>query len=504
MKTDIINLFTRLGGASCAAWVLPALIAGLGLIPAGRVTAQTFTTLHNFTGFDGAGPYADLILSDNVLYGTVSYGGSSGNGTVFEVNTNGTGFTTLYSFTASANNILGVYTNSDGALPYAGVILSGNTLYGTANEGGSSGAGTVFAVNTDRTGFTNLHSFTAVSNFTNSDGAAPHGLILSGNTLYGTAGRGGSLGWGTVFAVNTNGTGFTNLHNFTAGTGGSNPWAGLILSGNTLYGTAINGGSSGNGMVFAVNTNGTGFTNLYSFTATSGSLYTNSDGTTPYAGLILSGSTLYGTANGGGSAGGGTVFKLNTDGTGFTNVHSFRAGGYDASSNYTNNDGVAPLAGLILSGNTLYGTAYQGGSSGYGTVFAVSTSGTGFVSLHNFTATSNSINSDGIFPKAGLILSGNTLYGTAYYGGSSGWGTVFSLSLGSVSAPAPTLTIVPSGTNVILTWPVNAAGFILQSTTNLVSPVVWSTVSPGPVVVNGQYAVTNSTSGTNKFYRLSQ
>jgi hypothetical protein len=37
MKTGIKNLFTRLGGASCAAWVLPALIAGLGLIPAGRV-----------------------------------------------------------------------------------------------------------------------------------------------------------------------------------------------------------------------------------------------------------------------------------------------------------------------------------------------------------------------------------------------------------------------------------------------------------------------------------
>src|ERR1019366_5068771 len=104
---------------------------------AGRVTAQTFTTLHNFTGFDGAGPCADLILSDNVLYGTVSYGGSSGNGTVFEVNTNGGGFTTLYSFTTSANNILGVYTNSDGANPAAGLILSGNTLYGTANEGGS-------------------------------------------------------------------------------------------------------------------------------------------------------------------------------------------------------------------------------------------------------------------------------------------------------------------------------------------------------------------------------
>ncbi len=72
------------------------------------------------------------------------------------------------------------------------------------------------------------------------------------------------------------------------------------------------------------------------------------------------------------------------------------------------------------------------------------------------------------------------------------------------TAPPPRLTIIRSGANVILTWPTDAAGFTLQSTTNLVSPAVWSSVSSGPVVVNGQNAVTNSVSGTQKFYRLSQ
>src|SRR5665213_3179789 len=249
------------------------------------------------------------------------------------------------------------------------------------------------------------------------------------------------------------------------------------------------------------------FTTLYSFTATSGGYSTNSDGAYPRAGLILSGNTLYGTAEGGGSSGNGTVFAVSTNGTGFTNLYSFTAlsDGYYG----TNSDGTIPEAGLILSGNTLYGTATGGGSGGNGTVFAVNTNGTGFTNLHSFMAMSTNssgryTNSDGATPDAGLILSGNTLYGTAFRGGSSGNGTIFSLSLGSVSAPAPTLTIFPSGTNVVLTWPTNAAGFTLQSTTNLVSPAVWSTVSPGPVVVNGQYAVTNSTSGTNKFYQLSQ
>src|ERR1039457_7442621 len=145
MKTYIKNLFTRLGGASCAAWVLPALIAGLGLIPAGRVTAQTFTTLHSFNYNDGNYPVAGLILSGNTLYGTAEVGGSSGDGTVFAVNTGGTGFTNLYSFTATSGALS---TNSDGTAPCAGLILSGNTLYGTAEGGGSSGNGTVFVVNT--------------------------------------------------------------------------------------------------------------------------------------------------------------------------------------------------------------------------------------------------------------------------------------------------------------------------------------------------------------------
>src|SRR5207249_6160971 len=109
-------------------------------------------------------------------------------------------------------------------------------------------------------------------------------------------------------------------------------------------------------------------------------------------------------------------------------------------------------------------------------------------------------NSDGAFPIAGLILCGNTLYGTASSGGSSGSGTVFSLTL----PPPPQLTVIPSGANIILTWPTDAVGFTLQSTTNLVSPALWTTVSPDPVVIYGQNAVTNLISGTQQFYRLSQ
>src|SRR5947207_15689926 len=128
MKTNIINLF-----------LVPALIAVLNLLSASRVSAQTFTTLHSFTpaspyttnNSDGAYPQAGLItnLSGTTLYGTAYQGGSSGNGTAFSVDTDGTGFGLLHSFTATSTNPSAAYTNSDGANPYAGLILSGNTLY---------------------------------------------------------------------------------------------------------------------------------------------------------------------------------------------------------------------------------------------------------------------------------------------------------------------------------------------------------------------------------------
>src|SRR5436190_2664 len=106
----------------------PMLIAAFGSIMlAGRVTAQTFTTLHSFTATapntstntDGGEPIAGLVLLGNTLYGTATYGGSSGNGTVFKVNTDGTGFTNLHTFTAGSGPYYS-YTNNDGANPLAG------------------------------------------------------------------------------------------------------------------------------------------------------------------------------------------------------------------------------------------------------------------------------------------------------------------------------------------------------------------------------------------------
>jgi uncharacterized repeat protein (TIGR03803 family) len=476
--------------------ILPLLIAGLML--AGPLTAQTFTTLYNFTDVqsstntDGGYPVAGLVASGNTLYGTSTDGGTSQSGTVFSITTDETNFITLHDFSGG----------SDGATPYSSLILSGNKLYGTARDGGVAGYGTVFSLNTDGSGFVSLHGFSAPSSGTNGDGANPvGGLILSNNILYGTATMGGTSGYGTVFAINLNTTNFATLHSFTDGSDGAYPQAGLILSGGTLYGTAQNGGAANNGVVFALQINGSGFTNLHSFSKaalnSATQTFTNSDGTYPQGELVLSGNTLYGTAEEGGTGGNGTVFAVNTSGLDFATLHSFKAPSNPFGTG-TNPDGGSPLAGLILLGNTLYGTAYSGGSSGYGTVFQINTGGSLFRTLHSFTAAgSSAMNIDGARPYGGLLLSGDALYGTTEDGGSGGNGTIFSVTI------VPQLAITVSGSNVILMWPTNTTGFTLQATTSLLAPN-WSTVSPGPVPINGQNTVTTSVSGPQMFYRLIQ
>jgi uncharacterized repeat protein (TIGR03803 family) len=318
--------------------------------------------------------------------------------------------------------------------PRGCLVLSGHTLYGTTSANGGGfwdwGCGTVFKIDTDGSGFAILHRFAPVQypDPTNRDGAFPlAGLVLSGDELYGTTSTGGSAGGGTVFEIKTNGGNFAVLHSFQ-GRDGARPMAGLMLSGHTLYGTTQRGGVN-EGVIFAVGTDGAGFATLHTFTALGGTDYTNCDGAFPQTELVLSGRTLYGTAWCGGDAGHGTVFKVDTKGAGFAVLHNFaktidrsrEAGGHTV-----NSDGAYLESGLVLSGHTLFGTASEGGVNGRGTIFEVGTDGTGFAVLHTFTqiglASPQITNSDGGHP-GNLVLAGNTLFATTSEGGASGRGT---------------------------------------------------------------------------------
>lgn len=443
-----------------------------------NTAAYAFTTLHSFlatatsvtglsTNGDGASPYGELLLAGSTLFGTAQYGRTNGAGTVFAVNTNISNFTNVYTFSKPATNSFGVFTNSDGGIPEDALILSSNILYGTAYFGGTNGNGTVFAVNTNGTGYRVLHTFTTAATnglglLTNTDGANPSaGVVLFSNVLYGTATWECTNGTGAVFALNTNGT-FAVLHSFTAldaatqttNVDGANPYAGLVLSGGVLYGTAEAGGA-GFGTIFAVHTNSMGFTVLHSFTG-------GNDGANPFAGLILVSNTLYGVASAGGHWSGGTLFAINTNGTGFTVLQSFAGG----------DGGANPYGGLIFSSNVLYGTTVNGGSYSLGTVFAFNVGTTNFAVLHAFTG-----GNDGANPYDGLVLSGNTLYGTTSSGGSTGSGTVFGVSIKAlpqspvISAPAH----LSNNQFQMLVAGVAGQNYTVQMTTNLAS-TNWSSI----------------------------
>lgn len=376
-----------------------------------NLSAQTFNVLHTFTcNPDGCAVQSGLFLSGDTLYGTTIAGGPNGYGTLYSINTNGNGFNVIYAIKNSA----------DGSGP-SSLILLGNTLYGTSDQGGTNYGGTVFSVSISNHSLTTLHTFNGW------DGIVPAaGLVASSGRLYGTTESGGSntstafSSSGTVFSMSTNGSDYKVLHNFTdlgfspqTNSDGAHPKASLLISGDTLYGTAAFGGTNASGTVFSINTNGTGFTMLHNFTGGNG-------GASPQANLVLSDGTLYGTTRNGGTNNVGTVFSINTNGSGFSVLHAFAS-----MNSYGNNlDGASPVAGLSLSGDMLFGIAHSGGDSHHGTIFMLKTNGSGFMVLHNFSG-----GADGSDPESGLIFSGNTLFGTAYIGGANGSGTVFGLTI---------------------------------------------------------------------------
>ena len=112
-------------------------------------------------------------------------------------------------------------------LPLAALTLHGGALYGTASYGGSLGYGTLFKVNTDGTGFR------GTKNFNSLDGANPYAFLTLEGVFYGATSAGGTSNYGTLFKVNPDGSNFIVIKNFF-GTDGRNPFAGLIPAGTTL------------------------------------------------------------------------------------------------------------------------------------------------------------------------------------------------------------------------------------------------------------------------------
>ncbi len=305
------------------------------------VAGGTPTTLYSFTnGNDGSNPQGSLTLYGGALYGTARNGGAHTYGTIFKINTNGTGFSTLYSFTGGA----------DGAWPNCTLTVSGTVFYGV-NVGPFSGGsyGTLYSYDTSNSTFSTLYTFSG-----GADGASPWGkVVIDGSMLYGMAYEGGVSNLGSIYSFDTGNSTFSTLYSFSGNADGSYPAGSLVMSGTKLYGMIPN---NAHGKIFEYDTGNSILTTLYNFT-------NGTDGANPSGSLVISGTTLYGMAKSGASAY-GTIFSFETGGSVFTPLYAFTNGA----------DGSNPNAGLILSGSTLYGTTngYRppGGPNTYGSVFS--------------------------------------------------------------------------------------------------------------------------------------
>ena len=504
-------------------------------------TGTNYALLHNFYGTNADGWYPQSVLiegDDGALYGMCANGGTDGQGTVFKLNKNGGGYSVLHQFT---------WTNGDGRIPEAGLLkvtdglLYGTTsrggtadygslfkldqagsnetvvasfswsggdgwnpqakvieasdgaLYGTTGNGGSNDFGTVFRMNKNQGSYTVLHHFDW-----HADGALPQGVIEATNgALFGTAFEGGTNNFGTVFTLNQNGGGFTVLRSVPGtNTAEIEPSASLIEgSDGGLYGVAAGGGyppTNGPGSVFMLSKDGRTFTNLHTFTGST------NEGRGLAASLMEgTNGALYGTTYSSGSGGYGVVFTVNKDGSGFNVLRSFSNSIFYPQLPVR---GINPSGGLIKDNRgLLYGTTFAGFINSYpgtnwGTVFKIGQNGSNFMLIHSFNTIAMGQN-----PDASLMLaSDGALYGTASAGGDMGAGAIFSL------ADPPSFTGLQPGTGGALLQfqGVSSRSYAVQATTNL-APASWQTLAGSAAWTNGlfQFLDPDAVNFPVKFYR---
>jgi uncharacterized repeat protein (TIGR03803 family) len=158
--------------------------------------AASITTLASFNWANGSNPEAGLIADGGGnLFGTTEQGGASGQGTVFEIAKTASGY-------ASTPTTLASFNLANGSNPYGGLTADGNgDLFGATQGGGANNYGTVYEIAKTASGYANTP--TTLASFDGADGIFPDATLIADvrGDLFGTAVSGGPSGDGTVFEV---------------------------------------------------------------------------------------------------------------------------------------------------------------------------------------------------------------------------------------------------------------------------------------------------------------
>ncbi len=367
-----------------------------------------YHTIYAFKGNgDGADPEAALSDLNGILYGTTAGGGTSGAGTVYQIDGSGAE-SVLYSFEG----------RRDGATPTTSLTAVKGELYGTTNDGGGSqcfrhsGCGTVFKITT--TGQERV-----MYRFVGRDGAHPDSpLIYVKGRLYGTTDSGGAHHCGAFFSIGTSGD-FQVIYSFKGIPDGCQPNGNLAFLHGWFYGSTRTSGAYTAGAVFKVNASGKESI-LHSFGKNA------RDGFEPQGGVVALNGALYGTTFYGGAhhrgLGNGSVFAITTSGSEHVLCRFTR-------------DSKYPASALLVYKGLLYGTTYgqfAGANQRGGSVFRVTPSGARTI-LHVFPRARD--DRTPAHPDAGLIAVDSLLYGTTSEGG--GYGSQSLTGAGVVFAIKP-------------------------------------------------------------------
>ncbi len=361
-----------------------------------KAGSDVITPVVSFNGSNGANPQGNLIEDGNGnLFGTTGLGGPSGDGTVFEILAGSSAVTTLASF--DALNL---------ANPQSLVEDPSGDLFGTTTDANNSAnMGAVFEVKAGSA------AVTTVATFEGGDGPVPSSRLVedSAGNLFGTASGGFALNAGMVFEVAAGSGAITDLASFD-GANGANPQGLVEDSSGNLFGTALVG-SPGDFEVFEVAAGSSTITSVASFSG--------HDQPGPEADLIVdSKGNLFGTTPGefrsglgGGQAysGIGTVFKVAAGSGAITTVAAFA--GFVGSPNH----------GLLedAKGN-FFGTAEDGGTADEGAIWELAAGSNTITLLASFTGV------NGNTPSSNLVEDSNgNLFGTTTLGGASNLGTIF-------------------------------------------------------------------------------
>ena len=307
----------------------------------------TYVELYSFgNGSDGAFPYGNVSFDSNGnMYGTTAEGGANNEGIIWKITSAG-----VYS------DIHDFGSGTDGKFPQAGVTIdSSGNLYGTALSGGVNGFGMVWEI-TSTGGYLDVHDFGS-----GTDGRLPRGNVVldSSGTLYGTASKGGQYAssGGNLWKLTSGGV-YTALHDFGSGTDGQNPYASVCFdSSGNLYGTTDNGGVNSAGTVWKYSSTGV-YTDVHDFGV-------GLDGQNPTGSITAdSNGNLFGTAGNGGATGNGMVWEMSSTGT-FSDLYDFQNGtdsqspsGNVSFDSFGNMYGTATYGGAYGSG-TVWELAYK-------------------------------------------------------------------------------------------------------------------------------------------------